>query len=111
MTAVGVHCYGVCAMRNPVPARGRFSSEEAEGVNQGLTVLSYLIAGVLVWGGIGWLVDRVLDTAFLTPIGIVAGAAASVYLVIKRFGQLGMVDESRAQRPDDHKPDDHKEAG
>lgn len=102
MTGHDVHCYGVTAMQNPVPAPGR-RSDEADGVNQGLTVLSYLIAGVLVWGAAGWLADRVLSTGFLTPIGIVAGAAAAVYLVIKRFGQFGVAEDPRVQTPEDRK--------
>lgn len=88
MTGNKDHCYGVSAMREPEPPRSRDRSEEADGVNQGLTVLSYLIAGVLVWGGVGWLADRALNTGFLTPLGIVAGAAAAIYLVIVRFGHL-----------------------
>lgn len=89
MTGPDDRCYGVTAMREPVPPPGRAASDQADGVNQGLTVLSYLIAGVLVWGGAGWALDRVLDTEFLLPVGIVLGAAAGVYLVIARFGQLG----------------------
>jgi F0F1-type ATP synthase assembly protein I len=63
-------------------------SEQSDGVNQGLTVLSYLIGGVLVWSLFGWLADRLLDTEFLLPVGILVGAAGAVYLVIKRFGQM-----------------------
>ncbi len=62
---------------------------DSQGMNQGIQVLSYLIAGVLLYGGLGWLGDRYLDTSFLLPIGIVLGAALSVYLIIRRFGQLG----------------------
>lgn len=103
MTSNGDHCYGVSAMREPEPPRSRARSDEADGVNQGLTVLSYLIAGVLVWGGAGWIADRVLDTAFLTPLGIVTGAAAAIYLVIKRFGQLGPATGPPAPRIEDRK--------
>jgi hypothetical protein len=37
-------------------------------------VLSYLIGGVLVYGGLGWLGDHFLGTSFLLPLGIVLGA-------------------------------------
>jgi len=56
------------------------------GMDQGMRVLSYLIAGVGVYGFLGWLGDHLLGTSFLLPIGIVAGAAFGVYVIIRRFG-------------------------
>lgn len=61
--------------------------EEQQGIDQGLRCVSYLLAGVLLYGGIGWLVDRWLDTRFLLPTGIVLGAAGGVYLIYRRFGR------------------------
>jgi ATP synthase protein I len=53
----------------------------------GMTALSYLIAGMLVWGLIGWLVDRWLGSGHVaTGIGVVFGAAGGVYLIVRRFG-------------------------
>ena len=57
----------------------------AQGMNQGLQVLSYLIAGIGVYGLLGWLGDRFLGTGFLLPLGIIVGAALAIYVVIKRF--------------------------
>ncbi len=52
-----------------------------------MTALSYLIAGMLVWGLIGLLVDRWLDTGGIaTGVGVVLGAAGAVYLIARRFG-------------------------
>ena len=48
-----------------------------------MRVLSYLIAGVVLFGLLGWLGDRVLGTSFLLPVGIVGGAALAVYTIIK----------------------------
>ena len=62
--------------------------EAAAGMDQGLRVLSYLIAGVLVYGLLGWVGDHFLGTEFLLPVGIVAGAGFGVYVVIRRFGQV-----------------------
>ena len=59
---------------------------EPGGMNQGMQVLSYLIAGVLLYGGLGWLGDHYLGTGFLLPVGIVLGAGFGIYLVVKRFG-------------------------
>ena len=53
-----------------------------------MRVLSYLIAGVCVYGLLGWLGDHLLGTGFLLPLGIVFGAAASVYTIIRRFGRV-----------------------
>ncbi|MDP9431724.1 MAG: AtpZ/AtpI family protein [Actinomycetota bacterium] len=49
--------------------------------------LSYILSGVLFWGGAGWLVDRWLGTTFVVAIGLIVGAAAGVYLVYLRYGQ------------------------
>ncbi len=57
-------------------------------MDTGIRVLSYLISGVLVYGLLGWVGDHFLGTKFLLPIGIVAGAAFGVYVIIRRFGQL-----------------------
>jgi len=59
----------------------------ATGMDEGLRVLSYLISGVLCYGGLGWVGDHYLHTRFLLPIGIIVGAAFGVYVIIKRFGQ------------------------
>jgi F0F1-type ATP synthase assembly protein I len=50
------------------------------------SILGTLIAGVLAWGGIGWLLDRWLGTRFLVAVGIMVGMAAAFYLIIKRHG-------------------------
>ena len=58
----------------------RMSAHRSEmaGMDYGLRVLSYLIAGVLVYGGLGWVGDHYLGTSFLLPIGIMLGAAGRV---------------------------------
>jgi F0F1-type ATP synthase assembly protein I len=50
------------------------------------SILGTLIAGVLAWGGIGWLLDRWLGTRFLVAIGVLVGAAGAFYLIIRRHG-------------------------
>ena len=50
------------------------------------SILGTLIAGVLAWGGIGWLLDRWLGTRFLVAIGVLVGAAGAFYLIIRRYG-------------------------
>lgn len=57
------------------------------GAGQGWVAISYLIAGIAVWGFIGWLVDRRFDLGGV-PIGIgaVVGAAGGIYLIVRRLG-------------------------
>jgi ATP synthase protein I len=52
-----------------------------------MVAVSYLIGGMVVWGGIGWLVDHHFHTGGIASgIGAVLGAAAGVYLVARRLG-------------------------
>jgi len=51
------------------------------------TVLAYLISGPLVYGGLGWLADRWLDTSpVFVLIGILGGMALALYVVWVRYG-------------------------
>ena len=63
-------------------------SSQFDGMDQAVQVLGYLIAGVGVYGGLGWLGDHYLGTEFLLPLGIVLGAAGGIYLIIRRFGGM-----------------------
>jgi ATP synthase protein I len=45
------------------------------------SMVSYTLAGILVWGGAGWLVDRWVNTDVLfTTIGILLGCGLGTYL-------------------------------
>ena len=63
---------------------------ETRGASQGWAAVSYLIGGIVVWGGIGWAVDSwFLHTDGLAfGIGCLLGAAGGVYLTVRRFGRL-----------------------
>ena len=50
-------------------------------------ILSYLLAGVILYGGIGWLLDWWLGTRGFVAAGIVLGAAAGVWLVWLRYSR------------------------
>lgn len=62
--------------------------KDTKGSEDGYRVLSYLLSGPLLYGGLGWLGDHFLHTAFLLPVGIVVGTALSVILIIRRYGQV-----------------------
>ena len=53
---------------------GRDQGEAWRGANQAWSAIGTMLAGIVVWGGVGWLLDRWLgfDGLFL-PIGMVLG--------------------------------------
>jgi F0F1-type ATP synthase assembly protein I len=58
------------------------------GVATGWAITSTMLAGMLVWGGIGYLADRLIwSSRAFTAIGVVLGAACGTYLVYLRYGR------------------------
>ncbi|MCA0252241.1 MAG: AtpZ/AtpI family protein [Actinobacteria bacterium] len=57
------------------------------GADQGYRILSIMIAGLLAYGTLGWLLDRWLGTAWFLPIGLIVGVALGIYLVVVKFGR------------------------
>jgi len=51
------------------------------------SIVGYLLSGLMIWGGIGWGLDRWLGTAYLVLVGMLLGAGSSIYLVWLRFGR------------------------
>ncbi|PRX24768.1 AtpZ/AtpI family protein [Actinoplanes italicus] len=71
----------------PHDPRGDNGQNQPPDTGAGMTALSYLIAGILVWGGIGWLVDYFVGTTgIFAGIGAVLGVAGGVYLIVRRLG-------------------------
>ena len=60
----------------------------SSGADEGWAVMTTLIGGFVVWGGIGWLLDRWWGTTFLTPVGVIVGMALGIYAVVARHGGL-----------------------
>ena len=56
--------------------------------DDGMLVLSYILSGILLYGGLGWLGDHYLHTSWLLPTGLILGLLASMYLIIKRYGGM-----------------------
>ena len=75
------------------------AASRALGLGTGWNVFSYLIAGMLAYGGIGWLVGRAVHISLLFPIGMIVGLAISVGYVIYRYGRAEQV--SKTERGDD----------
>ena len=54
--------------------------------DDGMLVLSYLLSGIIFYGGLGWVGDYFLNTSWLLPLGLILGLVTSLYLIIKRYG-------------------------
>lgn len=48
---------------------------------------SYVLSGMLVWGGVGWLVSRWLGSTAWIGLGLMVGTAAGIALVWLRYGR------------------------
>jgi F0F1-type ATP synthase assembly protein I len=61
--------------------------DEQSGTPDGTRVFSELLAGVLLYGGIGWLIDRFwLGSGWATMIGVLFGLVLGMFVAIKRYG-------------------------
>lgn len=69
----------------PPPSEDKKKSPDMGG---GYTALAYLITGIGLYGGLGWLLDAWLGTKFLLPIGIILGAGLGIFLVVRRYGRM-----------------------
>ncbi len=98
----------VPAFRSRRPAGDRYAGEsadkDADGQTSplpprgaGWTVLSYLIAGLLAYGGIGWLVSRAVHAAAIFPVGMLFGLGISIGLVIYRYGRSSSTQNEHAK--------------
>jgi membrane glycosyltransferase len=56
--------------------------------NAGWVIISYLVAGMAIYGGLGWLVGQLVGAPRITTlIGIVVGLVFALALVIYRYGR------------------------
>ncbi|SDL67361.1 AtpZ/AtpI family protein [Tessaracoccus oleiagri] len=58
------------------------------GREDGMAVLSYILAGIIFYGGLGWVGDHFLNTSWLLPVGLIVGLISSIYLIYKRYGSV-----------------------
>ena len=82
---------GMRSYRRPERTRAlqadRAAADQELTQGSGWTVFSYLIAGMLAYGGIGWLIGHFTRISLLFPIGMLVGLAISVGWVIYQFGR------------------------
>jgi ATP synthase protein I len=67
--------------------RLREVSDGPSGENHGWTIFGYLISGMAVYGGIGWLVGRWTHLSLLFPLGMLVGLAAAILLIVLKYGR------------------------
>lgn len=53
------------------------------------SISGYLVAGMVLYGGLGWLIDRWAGTSnVFAPIGVIFGLAAALYLTFRQVSVL-----------------------
>ena len=71
----------------PQNPRGDDGPPPPPDTGMGMTAVAYLITGMLVWGGIGLLVDHWVGTrGIFAGIGSIVGIGGGVYLIVRRLG-------------------------
>ena len=77
----------VRAGKSAADGSARDSAGDQLTTGTGWTIFSYLIAGMLAYGGIGWLIGHFTRISLLFPIGMLVGLAISVGWIIYRYGR------------------------
>lgn len=58
------------------------------GMSTGIQISAYLLSALLVWGGVGYLIDWLAGTGkAFTAVGMIVGAVAGVYLIYLKYGR------------------------
>jgi F0F1-type ATP synthase assembly protein I len=47
-----------------------------------------MLSGILVWGGVGWLLDRWLETRVFILVGTLLGLTVAIYLIVVKYGAV-----------------------
>lgn len=75
------------AARSSGPADGDGHDHADRGQNEGWSVFGYLISGMAVYGGIGWIAGRLTHLSFLFPVGMLTGLILGIVLILYRYGK------------------------
>ncbi len=71
-------------MPKGTPDENRPDGQNAATESSGWAMLSYMIGGMALYGAIGWLIGRWVHVPVLFPVGMLAGLALGVALIIFR---------------------------
>jgi len=66
---------------------GRPEGQAAAGRSAGQEVISYLIAGLLAYGAIGWVIAHYSHIELFFPIGMFVGMVISLGWIVYRYGR------------------------
>jgi F0F1-type ATP synthase assembly protein I len=54
----------------------------------GWSITGTMLSGIIVWGGVGWLLDRWLETRFFILVGTILGLTVAIYLIVIKYGAV-----------------------
>lgn len=57
---------------------------------------SYLVAGVLFYGAVGWLLDQWLGTRFLVAVGVLLGGGLGTYMMVVQLNRQTAAEHAHA---------------
>jgi F0F1-type ATP synthase assembly protein I len=57
--------------------------------SDGWQMLSYMLGGMILYGGVGWLVARWTGISVLFPVGMILGIGLSIALIVYRVTKSG----------------------
>jgi ATP synthase protein I len=68
--------------------QGRDRGDAWRSANQAWDVISTLLSGILVWGGVGFVLDRWFgfERYLFLPIGMLLGVSVAFYVIYRRYG-------------------------
>jgi ATP synthase protein I len=72
---------GMMADSSPQPGQEPGSPRESDGWR----ILSYMLGGMILYGGIGWVIGHFTGISVLFPLGMILGIGLSIALIIFRF--------------------------
>ena len=61
----------------------------------GWGITGTMLSGIIVWGGVGWLLDRWLETRVFILVGTMLGLTVAIYLIVVKYG---VADQPPAER-------------
>jgi F0F1-type ATP synthase assembly protein I len=87
------------SMRGDLPRKAGQRRDAWNGLDQSSIMSVELLAGILTWGGLGWLADRWLGTGgWLLGLGVLLGFGLGLYLVRLRADKIDAEEAAAAQR-------------
>ena len=71
----------------PGPASPAGGADDGLTMGTGWSVFSYLISGLLAYGGIGWVIGHFTHVSLFFPIGMLVGLAISTGWIVYKYGR------------------------